>query len=133
MVNGMSQLTETQFAQFKIQLNIDLEKIRSDIDTIFATSTHSSHHLAVKNLASLSTDELIEFTSKIDNPELKKNIEQLKNIDASLVSIEVGMYGLCSDCESELTLAQLSSNPTTQRCPNCEAKYQKQRYNNYRL
>jgi DnaK suppressor protein len=129
----MSQLNEKQLAQFKGQLDDQQAQIRLTINTIFDASSHISHHLAVKNLARLSTDELIEFTLKVDIPELTKTIDRLKKIDASLMSIELGMYGLCSDCESEIIQTLLERDPTTQRCPDCEAKYQKQRYNNYRL
>jgi DnaK suppressor protein len=129
----MSQLTEQQLAQFKELLNAQQAQIRSTIETIFSSSSHASHRLAVEKLARLTADELIECTQRIDDPTLHKNINNLKNIDASLNSLEQGMYGLCSDCETELTVALLKSSPTTQRCPECESKYQKQSYNSYRL
>lgn len=129
----MSQLNESQLTQFKEQLIASLDNTRSMINAIFQASDRASHHLAVKNLGNLSADALIEFTSKIGDPELSRKIDKLKKIDASLISIEMGMYGLCSDCESELTVQRLSADPTVQRCPGCEAKYQKQKCNNYRL
>jgi len=132
-VNGMYHLNEKQLAQFKLLLNSDLIKVRSRINTVFLESSHASHHLAVKNLARLSADELIEFTSKVENASLKRNIERLKKLDASLSSIEHSMYGLCSDCESELTVEQLSEDRTMQRCPTCDVKYKKQKSNQYRL
>jgi len=133
MVNDMHHLSEEQLAQFKLQLNSDLIKVRSQINTIFLESNHASHHLAVKNLARLSADALIEFTSKVENPSLTQKIARLKKLDASLNSIEHGMYGLCSDCEDELTVEQLSNDRTLQRCPDCDRKYQKQTSNNFRL
>lgn len=133
MVNGMYHLNETQLAQLKLQLNSKLIKVRSTINTIFLESSHASHHLAAKNLARLSADELIEFTSQVENSSLKRNVEKLKKLDASLNNIEHSMYGLCSDCESELCAEVLSENPTKQRCVTCEDKYQKQKNNRYRL
>lgn len=133
MVNGMYHLNEKQLAQFKLQLNRDLIKARSKINTIFLASNHVSHHLAVKNLARLSADELIEFTSKVENSSLTRNIDRLKKLDASLNSIEHHMYGLCSDCEAELSIEQLTEDRTMQRCPTCHAKYKKQTSNKYRL
>ncbi|MCP5078829.1 MAG: molecular chaperone DnaK [Psychromonas sp.] len=129
----MNELNETQLAQFRAQLDAQQAQVRSLIDTIFQTSSHASHHLAAKKLSRLTTDDLIEFAVKIENPNLKENIEILKKIDASLVSIELGMYGFCSDCEGELIISDLEKVPTTQRCRSCETKYQKQRNNNYRL
>ena len=129
----MQHLNEKQLAQFKLQLNSKLIKVRERINTVFLESSHVSHHLAVKKLARLSADELIEFTSKVENASLTRNIEKLKKLDASLISIEHKMYGLCSDCEVELSVEQLLENPTMQRCPTCETKYKKQTYNKYRL
>ena len=129
----MQHLNEKQLAQFKLQLNSKLIKVRSRINTVFLESSHASHHLAVKKLARFSADELIEFTSKVENASLTRNIEKLKKLDASLISIEHKMYGLCSDCEIELSVELLLEDPTMQRCPACETKYQKQTYNKYRL
>ena len=132
MVNGMYHLNEKQLAQFKLQLNSKIITVRQKINTIFLESSHSSHHLAAKNLVRFSADELIEFTSKVENPSLARNVDRLKKLDASLISIEQGMYGLCADCEIELSVKQLTETPTLQRCPSCEKKYQKQT-NKYRL
>ena len=132
MVNGMYHLNEKQLAQFKLLLNSKIIKVRQKINTIFLESSHSSQQLAAKNLVRLSADELIEFTSKVENASLARNVERLKKLDASLIGIEQDMYGLCADCESELTAEQLSEDPTMQRCTVCETKYQKQR-TKYRL
>ncbi|WP_284204617.1 molecular chaperone DnaK [Psychromonas marina] len=129
----MYHLNEKQLAQLKLQLNSKLIKVRATINTIFLESDHSSHHLAAKNLARLSADELIEFTSQVENSSLKRNVEKLKKLDASLNNIEHSMYGLCSDCESEMCVEMLTENPTKQRCMICEDKYQKQKNNRYRL
>jgi len=129
----MHHLTEEQLAQFKLQLNSDTIEVRANINRIFLASSHASHHLAVKNLARLSTDDLIEFTLKMDTPALQNSVEWLKKLDASLMSIEHDMYGLCSDCEKELSAQQLAEDPTMQRCRDCETKYQKQACNKYRL
>lgn len=129
----MSYLNEQQLAHFKAKLDAEQAKTRSAIDAIFQASDHVSHQLAVEKLATFSTDELIEFTQKIDDRELKRKIDHLKKIDASLNNLDQGMYGLCSDCEMELSIDVLNDVPTTQRCPQCEVKYQKQRYNDYRL
>tara|TARA_R110001583_G_scaffold112917_3_gene263088 strand:+ start:22100 stop:22489 length:390 start_codon:yes stop_codon:yes gene_type:complete len=129
----MSYLNTQQLAHFKSLLDTKQTQTRSAIDAIFQASDHASHRLAVSKLANLSTDELIEFTQQIDDRELKRNIDNLKKIDASLNILEQGMYGLCSDCEMELSIDVLNEKPTTQRCPHCEVRYQKQSYNNYRL
>jgi len=129
----MPPFNETQLAQFKVQLDAEQAQIRSTIEATFLNSEHASHHIAAKKLSRLSNDELIEFALRINSSSLTTSINKLKKLDASLVSMELGMFGFCSDCEGELEETLLHQDATTQRCPDCEAKYQKQRYNNYRL
>jgi RNA polymerase-binding transcription factor DksA len=39
--------------------------------------------------------------------------------------MDLGLYGLCSDCEEQLAIEQLEQDPTLQRCPLCETRYRK--------
>ncbi|MEI6897777.1 MAG: molecular chaperone DnaK [Psychromonas sp.] len=128
----MHHLNEKQIAQFKLQLNSEIIKVRAKINSIFLQSSPPPH-LDLKGLARLSVDALIEFTFKLENTSLKKNIEKLKKLDASLITIEQSMYGLCADCENELSVQQLTEDATLQRCPLCDRKYQKQTSHQYRL
>ncbi|GGP62011.1 TraR/DksA family transcriptional regulator [Shewanella saliphila] len=66
--------------------------------------------------------DIIDFMPKVKlaNTEL---FTQLMKLDAALCQLELGLYGLCSDCEMEIEMSRLINEPTEQRCASCQRKY----------
>jgi len=57
-------------------------------------------------------------------PELKQISTRLEALQAAISLIDMGLYGLCSDCESRIEAELLSADPTRQRCRRCEQQFQ---------
>ena len=79
-------------------------------------------HLAGQ-LKQLSADEWADQPALIAWPQLAPHIKQLKKVDAALCQQQLGLYGLCSDCEVELSREQLYQDPCRQRCSLCHSKH----------
>ena len=59
-------------------------------------------------------------------PELKKTTARLEALQAAISLIDMGLYGLCSDCECRIPTKLLQQDPTRQRCLQCEIHFQHQ-------
>lgn len=59
-------------------------------------------------------------------PDLKKTATRLEALQAAISLIDMGLYGLCSDCECRIPTDLLQQDPTRQRCLHCELQYQHQ-------
>ena len=81
----------------------------------------------------LSVDDLLELAVKMETPSITHKISALKSIDAALNNIQIGLYGLCADCEEQIELERLNNAPTNQRCLACQNIYEKQKHNEYKL
>ncbi|WP_434355992.1 DksA protein [Parasalinivibrio latis] len=44
---------------------------------------------------------------------------RLERVDAALCAMMMEMYGLCADCEDEITVADLEKDPAEPRCKSC--------------
>lgn len=87
----------------------------------------------VKDVDDMNADTLIDSLIHSESHSLNLYKTQIQNIDAALQGIELGLYGLCSDCEEPLAVEELFKCPTIQRCPACEMKYQQQKVKGYKL
>ena len=74
-------------------------------------------------LKQLSADEWADQGALAAWPQLQPHIKQLKKVDAALCQQQLGLYGLCSDCEVELSREQLYQDPCRQRCSLCHSKH----------
>ncbi|QUN07029.1 TraR/DksA family transcriptional regulator [Shewanella yunxiaonensis] len=49
--------------------------------------------------------------------------EKLNRLDAAQCQLDLGLYGMCADCESEIEPERLAQDPTEQRCQCCSEQY----------
>jgi len=59
-------------------------------------------------------------------PELENRSRRLELVQAALSQMDMGLYGLCSDCESRIERELLMADPARQRCAHCESKHNEQ-------
>jgi DnaK suppressor protein len=58
---------------------------------------------------------------------------RLMRLDAAYCQLELGLYGLCSDCEVDIEAYRLITDPTEQRCTQCEQKFRREHRHELRL
>ena len=60
-------------------------------------------------------------------PELENRSRRLELVQAALSQMDMGLYGLCSDCESRIERELLMADPARQRCAACEKAHVEQK------
>jgi len=68
--------------------------------------------------AQVATERELEFA--IDDRE----VEELAMIDRALARIEVGIYGECIGCGTDIAPARLQASPEAPRCIPCQEKFE---------
>ncbi|KFZ37121.1 hypothetical protein HR45_11960 [Shewanella mangrovi] len=58
---------------------------------------------------------------------------RLVRLDAAICQLELGLYGLCADCEAEIEADRIASDPTEQRCQLCDEQFRHQHRQELRL
>lgn len=53
--------------------------------------------------------------------------KELKEINAALERISEGTYGICEECEEEISLPRLNAVPTARLCITCQRKAEQRR------
>lgn len=95
--------------------------------------THSSS--SVLTQAHIDAASLCALIEWMTSQELTHQplFKRLMRLDAAYCQLELGLYGLCADCETEIEAMRLSQDPTEQRCASCEAKFNRQHRQELRL
>jgi DnaK suppressor protein len=118
-------LTENQLLEFKMQLKdrfcdvreeIRQELIRSD-DQHFIDLAGQVHDLEDESVADLLVDLNLAM--------IDMHVEEIRDIDASLMSIARGSYGKCIDCGIDIAVERLQANLTAKRCTPCQSAYER--------
>ncbi|MBW8186670.1 TraR/DksA C4-type zinc finger protein [Shewanella nanhaiensis] len=58
---------------------------------------------------------------------------RLTKLDAAFCQLDIGLYGLCADCENEIEPERLAWDMLEQRCAECAENYEHQHRQELRL
>jgi len=103
----------------------ELQLVKQQLLTLLADSNDASLNYLAGKLQLSNNDNWMESLAMLHVPESKPLVDRFRCLDASLCQIQLGLYGVCSDCEDPIELERLADDPTTQRCAKCEAAFTK--------
>jgi len=118
-------LTENQLLEFKTLLKdrfcdvreeIRLELLRSD-EQHFIDLAGQVHDLEEESVADLLVDLNLAM--------IDMHVEQIRDVDAALIRIAQGGYGVCIDCEVDIVVERLRAKLTAKRCTPCQQAYER--------
>lgn len=65
-------------------------------------------------------ENAIEVEEYSDNLPVEETLEKkLQNVIAALAEMENGTYGICKNCNQEISLERLKANPSARTCIKC--------------
>ncbi|TEW55195.1 molecular chaperone DnaK [Psychromonas sp. RZ22] len=129
----MQAITAEQQQLLQQGLLAEFALLKEKVKTRLSISSKKNLNDLVEQIDSMSADTLISNLVHSESHSLNLYKLKIQSIDAALQGMELGLYGLCSDCEEDLDVDELFKNPTMQRCPECEIKYQKQKVKGFKL
>ena len=96
-------------------------------DTIIKTTSHKTHW---ENMGNTRQGDFVDQAA--DDNEVSVNIrlrqtdaKLLRAIEAAISRIDAGTYGMCMECDGEISSARLTAVPWTSLCIACKEKEKK--------
>jgi RNA polymerase-binding transcription factor DksA len=100
---------------FDLREEIRLELLESDDQTYIALAGQV-HDIGEASVADLIVD--LQFA------EIDRHVQEIRDIDAALLRIAGGQYGVCSDCKTSIAFNRLQAYPTAKRCHRCQVNHE---------
>ena len=76
-------------------------------------------------VADTGDEATADLISDVENAELSRDLQELREIDSALARMSAGSYGTCVDCGGEIGIDRLRSEPTASRCFACQSTYER--------
>ena len=129
----MHAITDQQQCLLKQILLDELASVKEKIKARLSISSKTYLNDLVDKINEMNADTLIENLVHAESHSLNLYKTQIQSIDAALQGMDIGLYGLCADCETALDAKVLFDCPTTQRCQHCETKFKQQKVKGFQL
>jgi len=117
-------LTESQLRDFKARLKKRFCQLREEIRVELLRSDEEHYIDLAGQVHDLEEESVANLLVDIDLAVIDMHIDEIREIDQSLIRIARGGYGLCLDCEGDIEVERLSAYLTAKRCTRCQRAYE---------
>ena len=117
-------LTQHQINEFRNILEHRYQDVREDIrEALLRTDDESYIEIAgqVRDMENSSVADLLVDVALAD---IDRQVEEIRDIDAALLRIANGDYGVCADCGEFIDVRRLEAYPTAKRCRPCQTSHE---------
>jgi RNA polymerase-binding protein DksA len=118
-------LTPEQLDELKRALTKRRESLEAETHADAAKSREDVFSETVGPVADSGDEATADLISDVENAELSRDLQELREIDAALARLRDGRYGLCIDCGGEIELERLRHEPAASRCIDCQRVYER--------
>jgi DnaK suppressor protein len=68
-----------------------------------------------------------DLETSVDAATLERDVLELREVEAALVRIHQGNYGICAGCGDDIPFSRLRANPVATHCTACAARAERVR------
>ncbi len=117
-------LTDSQLNHFKRRLKERYLALREEIRQELLASDEESYLELAGRVHDVEEAALADLLVDLNLASIDRHIQELRDIDAALIRIAEGSYGLCTDCGQPISIERLEAYPTAMRCLECQQAYE---------
>jgi RNA polymerase-binding protein DksA len=121
----MKPLTAQEIEALRQRLSARHQVLRAEVAEQLANSDDPRVAGLMNELAATEDWVLADILTDMDIAMVTRDIGELQEVDAALVSVDDGSYGTCRDCGEPVGWPRLNANPTALRCISCQERYER--------
>jgi RNA polymerase-binding transcription factor DksA len=118
-------LTEQQLAKLKATIDERYSRLEAEVHGDAARSREDTKQAIAGPVADSGDDATANLVFDVDNAELTRDLNELRQLDAARERIANQTIGQCVDCAREIRFERLMANPAALRCFECQQLYER--------
>lgn len=120
-----NQITVGQVAVLQAALRARYRALREEVRQDLLKADDDRAELVAGGVRDLEDESVADLIVDLDLADTDRDLEELRDVQAALVRIKEGFYGVCGQCGGPIPLERLTACPTARRCQRCQRLYEK--------
>lgn len=97
-------------------------ELRADIERELRKYDEEQYGTLADSIADPGERSVADLLSDVDLAEIDADVKQWREIEAALLRVAQGTYGLCADCGERIESTRLQVSPHVARCLACQER-----------
>jgi DnaK suppressor protein len=111
---GLARAIEERRVALAIEIRRDVARARNEPYAEVAGAVHDT-----------GDEALADLVADLDSAEMKRDLAELRELNAAHARIAGGAYGVCADCGADIPVARLYAQLAALRCIACQERHEK--------
>ncbi len=121
----VSPLSEHQTRELKNCLKERFNQLREETRQELLKSDNEQYIELAGKVHDLEDEAIADLLVDLNLAGISRRIREIRDIDAALLRLAQGTYGVCIECDDPIDFERLQAYPTAPRCHRCQAFYEK--------
>ena len=117
--------SDQQKTTFRNQLKQRFMVLREEISRELIKSDNEHYIDLAGKVYDLEEASVADLLVDLQLATIDRGVNEIRDVDAALLRIAHGSFGICADCDTPVDLKRLQALPTAKRCQCCQAAYEK--------
>jgi RNA polymerase-binding protein DksA len=118
----MASLTEPDVQRFQQLLAKRREELRWLVHDALIESKRNDYIELAGAVHDAGEEAVASLLNEMDLSQLRREVEELGDVEAALERIRDGTFGKCTDCGDAIDRERLAAYPTAKRCIPCQTR-----------
>ena len=118
-------LTDAERSELETAINRRREELSREISRGVARARNDSFNAVAGEVPDAGDEATASLVVDTDNAETRRDVRELRELDAALTRMSEGNYGVCTDCGDDIPFERLRAYPGAMRCVRCQSVYEK--------
>jgi RNA polymerase-binding transcription factor DksA len=119
------QLLPAEITTLKTALRYRLDALLEEVRLDLLKSDDDRVALLADRVRDVGDESLADLIVDLDLADTDRDLEELRDVEAALARIGLGIYGMCVDCGGPIPVERLTAFPTAKRCEPCQRMREK--------
>ena len=118
-------VTDRQASEFKKVLEDRYRTLREEIRQELLDSDNEHYIDLAGQVHDLEDESVADLLVDLDLAIIDLHVSEIREIDAALMRLARGGYGVCADCDDTIETERLRAQPTAKRCSPCQSNFER--------
>ena len=118
-------LTARQLRELKAQMEERNRALREEVLEELMASDNEHYIDLAGQVHDLEEESVADLLIDLDLAIIDMHVKEIRDIEAALLRINTGAYGVCIECDDDMEVDRLRAFPTATRCLLCQENYER--------
>ncbi|HQR47932.1 MAG TPA: TraR/DksA C4-type zinc finger protein [Steroidobacteraceae bacterium] len=118
-------LDPRQMEELKATMLERAKVLREEIRQTLLRSDSEQYAQVANEVRDLEDESFADLIVDVNLAEIDRDLEELRAVEAALLSVQEGSYGRCEHCGLPIEFHRLQATPSATRCFDCQTSFER--------